>query len=138
MSENVKFNESVATLLNGLDAFITTKTVVGEPLMLNDTFILPLMDVSMGIGAGAHSGANSKEGTAGGLGAKMSPSAVLIINSDGTTKLVSVKSQDAVTKLVDLLPDLIDRFTKRPLTKDPEVNEAVDRILNDDADDFAE
>ena len=40
----------------------------------------------------------------------MSPSAVLIIK-DGITRLVNIKDQNTVTKLIDMLPDLVDKFT---------------------------
>ena len=46
----------------------------------------------------------------GGIGAKMSPSALLVINN-GQTKLVNIKQQDAITKILDLVPDVIDKFT---------------------------
>ena len=42
----------------------------------------------------------------------MSPSAVLIIKN-GSTKLVNIKNQDAVTKILDLVPDVMDRFSSR-------------------------
>ena len=55
----------------------------------------------------------------------MTPSAVLVIK-DGVTKLVNVKNQDTVTKVLDMLPDLIEKFTK-PKEKDVmEDKEAVD------------
>ena len=44
------------------------------------------------------------------MNTKMSPSAVLIIQN-GTTKLVTVKGQDAVTKVLDMVPEVINRFT---------------------------
>ena len=43
------------------------------------------------------------------MGGRISPSAVLVI-SNGTTKLVNVKNQDGVTKVLDMVPDLINRF----------------------------
>lgn len=43
------------------------------------------------------------------MSAKMSPSAVLVIQN-GVTKLVNVKHQDAVTKVIDMVPDLVNRF----------------------------
>ena len=42
----------------------------------------------------------------------MSPSAVLVIK-DGSTKLVNIKNQDAITKVLDLVPDIVDRFSKK-------------------------
>ena len=105
------FNEVVGSLLNGMNSIMATKTVVGEATKVGDTIILPLVDVSFGVGAGS-STADKKNGGCGGFGAKMSPSAVLVIK-DGSTKLVNVKNQDAVTKVLDLVPDIVDRFTAK-------------------------
>ena len=52
MAEN-QFPSTVDALLKGMDNFITTKTVVGEPLKVEDAVIIPLMDVSCGMGAGS-------------------------------------------------------------------------------------
>ena len=101
-------NTTVESLFKGMDHFITTKTVVGEPITVGETIILPLVDVSFGVGAGAMM-ENAKTNGAGGLGGKITPSAVLII-SNGTTRLVNVKNQDAITKAFDMVPDLLDRF----------------------------
>lgn len=104
------FNTVVGTLLNGMNSVLSSKTVVGEATKIGDTIILPLVDVSFGVGAGATS-ADKKNGGCGGFGAKMSPSAVLVIK-DGTTKLVNIKNQDAVTKILDLVPDVVNHFSK--------------------------
>ncbi len=40
----------------------------------------------------------------------MSPSAVLVI-SNGTTKMVTVKNQDGVSKILDMVPDFVNKFT---------------------------
>ncbi|MBQ2705579.1 MAG: GerW family sporulation protein, partial [Agathobacter sp.] len=55
-----------------------------------------------------------------GMGGKIIPSAVLII-SNGSTRLVNVKNQDAITKVLDMVPDLLDRFA--PAKKDSVVLE---------------
>ena len=44
------------------------------------------------------------------MSAKLSPSAVLIIQN-GVTKLVNVKSQDAITKILDMVPDIVNKFS---------------------------
>ena len=41
----------------------------------------------------------------------MTPSAVLVIKN-GVTKLVNVKNQDTMTKILDMIPDIVDKFTK--------------------------
>ena len=108
MSEN-SFNSTVESLFKGMDSFITTKTVVGDAIHIGETIILPLVDVSFGVAAGAFSQEKKNNG-AGGMGGKIQPSAVLVIQN-GTTKLVNVKNQDGVTKILDMVPDLVNRFT---------------------------
>ena len=125
-----KFDATVAALFKGMDGFLSAKTVVGEPITVNDTIILPLVDVSFGIAAGAGNSEN-KNKAGGGMGGKMSPSAVLVIH-DGITRLVNVKNQDTVTKVLDMVPDLIDRFQNKGAagsSDDSEVDAAVSDIL---------
>jgi len=104
-------NNIVDTLMGGMNSILTTKTVVGEPVTIGDTIVVPLMDVSLGVAAGGND-ADKKTGGAGGFGAKMSPSAVLIIKN-GSTKLVNIKNQDAVTKVLDMVPDVMDKFMSK-------------------------
>mgnify|MGYP004732224091 FL=1 len=94
-----------------MEIFITTKTVVGYAITIDGTIILPLVDVSFGIGAGA-SNNDKKNNGGGGMGSKMSPSAVLVIKN-GEPKLVNIKEQDGITKILDMVPGLIDKFTKK-------------------------
>lgn len=118
-----QFQGVVEALLQGMDMVLSTKTVVGEATRLGDTIILPLVDVSFGVAAGSgakgdRSGSDESRTNsgAGGLGGKMTPSAVIVIK-DGSTKLVNIKNQDVVTKVLDMIPDLVDKFTK-PKEKD--------------------
>ena len=114
-----KLNTTVESLFKGMENFVSTKTVVGEPTQVGDTCIVPLADVSFGVAAGA-SVENNKNNGMGGLGGKITPSAVLVI-SNGSTRLVNVKNQDAITKLLDMVPDLLDRFV--PAKKEDVVDE---------------
>ncbi|HJC51301.1 MAG TPA: GerW family sporulation protein [Candidatus Anaerostipes avistercoris] len=107
-------NETVNSLFQGMEGFLTSKTVVGEPIYIKDTIILPLVDVSFGMGAGAFEG-DKKNRSGGGIGGKLTPSAVLVIR-DGQTKLVNVKNQETIVKLLDMVPDVIDKFTKKEET----------------------
>lgn len=106
---NNGFKSTVEALFQGMDAVVSSKTVVGDAIHINDTIILPLVDVSFGIGAGAFS-ADKKEKGMGGIGGKMSPSAVIVIQG-GKTKLVNVKNQDTITKILDMVPDVVERFS---------------------------
>ena len=126
---NNNFKSTVEALFKGMDAVVSSKTVVGDAIHINDTIILPLVDVSFGIGAGSSS-ADKKEKGMGGIGGKMSPSAVIVIQG-GKTKLVNVKNQDTITKILDMVPDVVDRFTgKDERMTEKEVNDILDAEID--------
>lgn len=138
-----KVKEDLNGLMQQLESFITTKTVVGEPIHIDQTILVPLIDVSFAAASGSTASNKFVEkhrekerrvdgGTgagAGGLGAKVSPSAMLVIQS-GTTQLINVRNQDSITKLIDMIPGLVskvpDLFSK---SKDTEQK-------NDDLNDY--
>ena len=131
---NNNFDTTVESLFKGMDSFISTKTVVGDAVHIGDTIILPLVDVAFGVGAGAFAG-DKMQNAGGGMGAKISPSAILVI-SGGVTKLVNVKNQDTVTKILDMVPDFVNKFTagkkeeKSPVAD--AIQDAVDVIEQDE------
>ncbi len=112
MAEN-QFNSTVESLFKGMDSFLTTKTVVGDAIKVDEgTTILPLVDVSFGVAAGAFAEDSSKKSNGGGgMGGKISPSSVLVIQN-GSARLVNVKNQDVVTKVLDMVPDFVNKFSK--------------------------
>lgn len=127
MAEN-QFVSTVEALFKGMDQFVTTKTVVGDAVKVDDAIILPLVDVTCGMAAGSFA-ENAKHNGGGGMSAKMSPSAVLVIQN-GVTKLVNIKQQDAVTKVLDMVPDFVNKFVggKR---ETPEVSEKAMETANE-------
>ena len=128
MADN-NFKGTVEALFHGMDGVVSSKTVVGEAIHINDTIILPLVDVSFAVGAGAFN-AEKKERGAGGIGGKMTPCAVLVIQN-GHTRLVNIKNQDTINKILDMVPDVIDKFTG---DKDEKMTEEDVMDILDDAD----
>lgn len=126
MADN-NFKGTVEALFHGMDGVVSTKTVVGDAIHIGDTIILPLVDVSFAVGAGAYS-EDKKEKGAGGIGGKMTPSAVLVIQN-GHTRLVNIKNQDTMTKILDMIPDVMDRFTSKK--EDKMTEEDVNSILDE-------
>ncbi|MCR5486834.1 MAG: GerW family sporulation protein [Lachnospiraceae bacterium] len=118
---NVNIDQMIESLMQGMSGYFSTKTVVGEPKKIDDTIIIPLVDVTFGMGTGAGN-TDKKASGGGGIGGKITPSAVLIIQN-GVTKLVNIRNQDAVTKILDMVPDLINKFTE---SKDPASSELTD------------
>lgn len=120
MAENSNFRSTVESLFKGMDSFISSKTVVGDAIHIGDTIILPLVDVSFGVGAGAFAKEKSNN-AGGGMGGRIQPSAVLVIQN-GSIRLVNVKNQDGITKILDMVPEFVDKFTKK--NTDPVAAEA--------------
>ncbi len=123
MAEKSNFNSAVDALIKGMDGFVTTKTVVGQPVEVGEVTIVPLADVSFGIGAGvfAGEGQNGKNNAGGGLSGKIIPSAVLVIGKDGSTRMVRTREkEDTFTHIVNMAPGIINRFLK----KDDDVSDA--------------
>ena len=83
MAEN-QFPSTVEALFKGMEHFVTTKTVVGEAVKVDEnTIIIPLVDVTCGMAAGSFA-QSAKTNGGGGMSAKMSPSAVLILQNGMT------------------------------------------------------
>lgn len=105
-------NSNFDALFGKMENFVSTKTVVGEAVTFGDVTVIPFVDVSFGVGAGSTSSSadkDNKESGMGGLGAKISPSAVMVIH-DGNVQMVSVKNQSAVEKLVNMAPGILSKL----------------------------
>lgn len=128
MEKNNHFLDNAEAVFKGMNTFLTTKTVVGEPIIVGDTTIVPLVDVSCGMAAGTFDN-TSKSNGGGGMSAKISPTAMLIIQ-EGRTKVVNIKNQDAITRLLDMIPDLVNKITNKS-DVDKETNKKAETILNE-------
>ncbi len=107
MADN--FEKTLDALMNAVESHLSTKTIIGEPIQYEDTLIFPMADVSFGVAAGSFVQEKKNNG-AGGVGAKMTPSAVLIIKN-GTSKIVNIKDKDSINKVIDMIPDVLDKIT---------------------------
>lgn len=125
---NTNIDGTISTLFHGMDGFVSSKSVVGDPIKVGDTIIIPLLDVNFGMAAGAF---NKQTGNnaAGGIGAKLSPAAVLVI-SNSKTRLVNIKNQDAISKIIDMAPEIVDRITgffkKEKTEEEEQIEQAVE------------
>ena len=129
----IDFNQTVGSLFKGMDTMLTTKTVVGEPTKIGDTIILPLVDVNFGVAAGAFNKSNSNS-AGGGMGGKMSPSAVLVIQ-DGRARMIPVKNGDTIGKIMDMVPEIVDKVAKlagKGDKDDDKIEQAISDIAQDE------
>lgn len=126
MSERNNFQTTIESLFQGVDSLISSKTVVGEAVQVGDITVLPLIDVSFGMGAGSNL-TDKKDKGSGGVGGKLGVSSVLVIK-DGNARVISVKNQDTISKILDMVPEIVDRFTTKK--EDKMTEEDVVKILD--------
>ena len=100
------------SMLGNMEHLVGSKTVIGEPTIVWDATIIPLVDVSFGIAAGASQRDCKKNGGMGGMNAKLSPSAILLIQG-GHARLINVKETGSVSKIVDMVPEIIEKLKAR-------------------------
>ena len=107
-----------------LEEHVSTKTVVGEPVHIGDVIMIPLVDVSLGMGTAmvANTQEGTRDGGGGALGAKMTPSAMVVV-SNGTVQLVNLKNQESTNKLLDMVPGLLSKLDLASLFKKKDAEE---------------
>lgn len=113
MLEKNKVSETFATIFKGIDTFVDNKKVIGDPYTVGDTTIVPFLEISTGMAVGSF----NKDKDAGGVGCKVTPVACLVIQN-GFTKLINIKNQDAISKALDMIPDLVDKLFKKEVEPD--------------------
>lgn len=110
----MKFNDTLATLLDKVKALAKTETVVGDPIEVKDTTLIPISKISIGFatGGGEHGTENNKSGGDGaGGGISVIPIAVVIVKEGKESKLLWLeKENSSVNKLLDLVPGILDRI----------------------------
>ena len=89
-----------------IERMLNTKTVVGEPITIEGTTLIPLVSVGFGFGVGAGKGSEPQKGsgegggTGGGGGVK--PLAVVIIDADGVrVETIKTSTASVVDKVVE-------------------------------------
>lgn len=121
---------TIDALFKGMETLIQSKTVVGEPIEAGGALIIPLLEITAGMATGSLGSKNGPNG-AGAMNTKISPVALLIIEG-GRTRLVSIKDQDVFTRLLDLIPEAIDKVRKGSVSES--ARETAESLLDDDAD----
>lgn len=75
------------TTMGEIERMLTTKSVVGEPIVVDGATIIPLVCFGFGFGAGGGQGKDEKagqgEGGGTGGGGGMKPVAVIVVDKDG-------------------------------------------------------
>ncbi|MHB1044296.1 MAG: GerW family sporulation protein [Eubacteriales bacterium] len=107
------FKEDIEALVSHLENLISTKTVVGEPIVSGNTTIIPIVSASVGFGMGSGEGKDEKscggKGTGAGAGMKISPAALIIMQGDNV-QVYSLAKKGSLANLAEMIPDVINKF----------------------------
>ncbi len=110
----------VKITLGEIEKVLSTKTVVGEPIIIEGATLIPLVSVGFGFGAGGGEGrgeAKQKgEGAAGGTGggAWIRPIAVVIIDKEGV-RIEPIRGgiAAAIEKIGETIPRMVEKSIEK-------------------------
>ena len=110
----------VRATLGEIEKVLSTRTVVGEPITVQDATLIPLISIGFGFGAGGGEGkgeAKQKgEGAGGGTGggAWVKPIAVVIIDKNGVrVESIMGSIATAVEKMGETIPQMVGKFMEK-------------------------
>ena len=120
MENMSSIKENVDSLFSNLEKFLKTETVVGEPIVVGDTTLVPIISVAFGCGTGSGKGADKKEASGGGAGlgaaAKITPNAIVVIKGD-KVNLLPISGKNSLDNLIDLVPGIISKIKPKKAEK---------------------
>ena len=110
----------VKTTLGEIEKVLGSKTVVGEPMTIGDSTLIPLISVGFGFGGGAGTGKGEAKqsgegaGGGGGAGGGVKPIAVIIVDKDGA-RIEPIKGgmATALEKIGETVPEMMVRFAEK-------------------------
>jgi uncharacterized spore protein YtfJ len=111
--------ETLDTVLDKVRNLVQAESVIGKPITAPDgSIIVPVCRISVGFGGGGTSN-SGKEGVGTGAGAVISPVGFLVLRADKIELIPMDRDSWQFGKLVDFLPDLVDKFRKKPAADKP-------------------
>ena len=112
-----KINALLDTTLSKIRELVDSQTVIGEPIVISPKLtLIPISKMSFGFASGGSdfSGKDAPNvhfGGGSGAGVKIAPVAFVVVKDDNV-RIMSVSPSDTpVDKLVDAVPDMIDKIS---------------------------
>lgn len=129
-------NNLMETTLQKIKELVDSSTVVGDPIVCGTTTIIPVSKIAYGFGSGGSDLPAKKEGEffggGGGAGASVTPLGFIVITETEIKLLQLDEHRDSAGKLIDLVPELIDKV-RDGFGKNKDENNAVAVTNENDA-----
>ncbi|WP_218076153.1 GerW family sporulation protein [Desulfuribacillus stibiiarsenatis] len=101
------------SVLERLEKFLQTKTVIGEAIQIGNVTLIPVLSVSFGLGGGGgegeHKGSDNGSGAGAGAGARISPKALVVVKDDEVS-ILPISERGSLEKIVSMVPDIVDKI----------------------------
>ena len=109
---SAQLKETLSSIIGELKVIASTKTVIGEPLTLDNKMVVPVSRIMVGFGVGGGEGeeTDKRGGFAGGGagGARIDPIGFIIIDEEKISFLPTKPGR--VEGLIDAIPGIVDKF----------------------------
>lgn len=119
--ERVNIQEMLGLTVTNLEKFITTKTCVGEPMVIGDVTLIPIQTASFGYGSGGGEGKQTEQssGTGGGAGAGVSLRPIAVVAVKGSdVQVFTLGGKGVIEKLASMLPEALSKIKIGKCKKD--------------------
>lgn len=115
MTDNTMFSQNIDTVFTDLHNFAKSDSILGTPLAVGDKTLVPIMSVTLGYGGAdvpkkAQTNNNTNNGL-GGLGAKISADAVVVVEKDSVTML-NVGQKNNMDQIMDKIPEALTNISQ--------------------------
>jgi len=120
MTNNIA--DTIRQALGEVRSMADSQTIIGEPIVVGDTTLIPVSKVSIGVGLGGGTyGKNTDNNAgAGGTGLTVSPVAFIVINKNGSASVLNIGTDvvsspkiagtvNEIDKALDDVPEIITK-----------------------------
>ena len=105
-------DDLLKTITEEIANMVSTKTVIGEHIVVEGKTIIPVTKVSFGFGSGGGEGkmkaGEGGTGGGGGGGASIQPVAFLVVTPEDV-QVFSIKGKGALTRLTEIMPEMVEK-----------------------------
>lgn len=106
-------SNNLETIFSRLENMFRAKTVIGDPLTIGEVTLVPVVNVTFGIGAGGGEGRDWPEQGGGGMGAgtgaRLTPSAIVVIKGDQVS-LLPLGGGSNFESIIEKVPEVISKI----------------------------
>ncbi|MDT3698624.1 MAG: spore germination protein GerW family protein [Thermincola sp.] len=107
--------QNLDAIFSHLENMFKAKTVIGEPIEIGEITLVPVVNVTFGIGTAGGEGKDTGEQGAGGIGAgtgaRLIPAAVIVIKGDQVSML-PVSGKSSLENIVEMVPEVVAKLKK--------------------------